>query len=566
MIFFHSKEAGKSISADNLKKIQNIHDTASSLGAGCGMGSVGGMYESARMTEAALPMNTSHDALRGHLRDSLMQAHKVTSTYDSNGPYVTDVFPQHVVYSHKGETYKRPYSVEQGAAGSDPKVTLGDAKKVHVAYVDSKDQDKESMRILTDYPADWEEAREVYISQAERDKMPKTDFAGKGTSFPIRNEKDVEDALHDIGRAGADNLDHATIKKNILAIAKRKGLGVPHHEDTTSEGVMITLPDGSELVRESVIFCDPIKPVKEAKGSGGKTVIPICIIKPGWGSCAYYSKEMIQKTGPQAFTKGTQMFINHATESEEMLRPEGDYNALAAVLNKNAYWDENGPKGPALYSEALLFSDHADKILEKGPHTGVSINAAIRGKEGTAEGKTGKLAEAFVKAFSVDFVTKAGAGGAPIVPVTESARVAPAEETSMSLTAEQEQALRTENETLKAKVRTLESQQNKIVAMATVSGLVRESGGSVKQSLLELVCDNPKLTESGKIDPEWAKRVAEDVSTIGVSESARVTGVGDTTHRTEKGEKEVVEGYKANLKELGIPEAGLAYAMEGFGR
>ncbi len=61
------------------------------------------------------------------------------------------------------------------------------------------------------------------ISKKQRDAMPKADFAGKNKSFPIKTPKDVEDAAKAIGRAGDDNYDTETLKKNIIRIAKRKG-------------------------------------------------------------------------------------------------------------------------------------------------------------------------------------------------------------------------------------------------------------------------------------------------------------------------------------------------------
>lgn len=61
------------------------------------------------------------------------------------------------------------------------------------------------------------------IPQSERDKMNDADFAGKGTSFPIKKAGDVEAAAKSIGRAGSDNYSPARIKRNIIRIAKRKG-------------------------------------------------------------------------------------------------------------------------------------------------------------------------------------------------------------------------------------------------------------------------------------------------------------------------------------------------------
>lgn len=57
----------------------------------------------------------------------------------------------------------------------------------------------------------------------DRDKIPAEDFAGKNRSFPIVKPGDVSDAASSIGRAGDDNYSTDTLKKNIIAIAERKG-------------------------------------------------------------------------------------------------------------------------------------------------------------------------------------------------------------------------------------------------------------------------------------------------------------------------------------------------------
>jgi hypothetical protein len=61
----------------------------------------------------------------------------------------------------------------------------------------------------------------------DRDKIPARDFAGKNRSFPIVTPGDVSDALMSMGRAGPNNYDEATLRRNILRIAKRKGFPLP---------------------------------------------------------------------------------------------------------------------------------------------------------------------------------------------------------------------------------------------------------------------------------------------------------------------------------------------------
>lgn len=67
------------------------------------------------------------------------------------------------------------------------------------------------------------------MSQATRDKVPDSDFAGPHDSFPIRNQGDVDNAARLIGHA--DN--PAAVKAAIIRIAKRKGLSLP---DAWKEG------------------------------------------------------------------------------------------------------------------------------------------------------------------------------------------------------------------------------------------------------------------------------------------------------------------------------------------
>lgn len=61
------------------------------------------------------------------------------------------------------------------------------------------------------------------IPTAERKQASGTSFAGKNRSFPILKPADVSAAARSLGRAGSDNYSTATIKANIIRIAKRKG-------------------------------------------------------------------------------------------------------------------------------------------------------------------------------------------------------------------------------------------------------------------------------------------------------------------------------------------------------
>ena len=47
------------------------------------------------------------------------------------------------------------------------------------------------------------------------------------------------------------------------------------------------------------------------EGKGKNSIVPIKIIQPGWGSSGYYPKDVLERDGPNVFTKGTKMYINH---------------------------------------------------------------------------------------------------------------------------------------------------------------------------------------------------------------------------------------------------------------
>lgn len=144
------------------------------------------------------------------------------------------------------------------------------------------------------------------------------------------------------------------------------------------------------------------------------------LISPGWGSSGYYSESVLQRDIPAAFPPGTQMFWNHPTATEEMERPEGDLNHLAAVIVSEPRWEPNGLKGAGMYADAKVFTGYAEALDQIGEHIGVSIRGYGSKEPGTAEGRQGLIVSEISHGKSVDFVTKPGAGGA-VLSIFESA-------------------------------------------------------------------------------------------------------------------------------------------------
>lgn len=137
----------------------------------------------------------------------------------------------------------------------------------------------------------------------------------------------------------------------------------------------------------------------------------IRIIVPGQGSSGIYTAENLAESAP-LFKAGTEMFIDHPTETEEWERPERSIRDYAGVFLEDATVGEDG----ALYTVCKVFSGVNELIKDKWEHIGVSINAWC-----TDPISENGIVPPIAGVRSVDFVTTPGAGGA-IIDLLESNR------------------------------------------------------------------------------------------------------------------------------------------------
>lgn len=142
----------------------------------------------------------------------------------------------------------------------------------------------------------------------------------------------------------------------------------------------------------------------------------VTIIRAGWGSSGYYSRELLERDGPTIFPVGTHMFLDHPTRTEETDRPERSVRDLAAVLASTPRME-----GSDLVAEADIFAVWQPVIDSLAADIGLSIRALGETEHGEAEGKSGPIIMALTEGISVDFVTRAGAGG-KVGQLIESAR------------------------------------------------------------------------------------------------------------------------------------------------
>lgn len=289
----------------------------------------------------------------------------------------------------------------------------------------------------------------------------------------------------------------------------------------------------------------------------------IKIIEAGWGSSGYYSEEVLQRD-KGVFSKGTQMFLNHATPTEEADRPEGDIERLVGILTSDAEY-----KDGALYAKAKIYPHYKPLLKYMGEDIGISIRAIGEVSHGEAEGKSGNIIERIASVRSIDFVTRAGAGG-KIMELLENKVEKNIEETKVS----------TDNERIERQERLLQEAQKdnqnlrEALLRERTERLLSEARGFIKEMLVESslpdrtcarlekeLISKVKVSESG-IDYDALKGIIRETIQEAMNElqEANPAGVirGMGSFKLEENYTERLE--KAFLN-LGLDEKAVKYAL-----
>ena len=484
------------------------------------------------LCEAATAL--SHEDIRGRLSDAL-DAHLKSG---NNYGYIHGVFGDDesgdVVYSHNGTLKKAPY--EMGEIDGKPTASIdhAKAKKVYaqVTYPEAPtdedfDQHIASMEAEKLYkPGTDLRLAERFISKTKRDSMDKSDFAGKGTSYPIDTEQDYHNAIRALGRAGSGNYSAATIRKRADAIAKRKGFAViSPKESETSVVPRETL--GVLKLKESVTF-----PVDIELREAFKPSYNIKLIAPGKGSSAFYPAEVLKRDGPNVFKAGTPMRIDHPTRAEEAARPEGSVKDWGAVLESDAVWHDDHAQGPGLYGRIKPFSDFAGLIDEKGPYAGVSIRAngsALMEGDKYVMREGLKVLKELTSAEGVDMVTRAGAGG---MFLRESARTDNSNEGQVEMTEAEKAEVQKLIESAVASA-TTPLRERALRGDATVAGMRALKGVSLSEAQKDYIVANvlrdPIPNDAGVLnETKLSELVMGEARRFGATlpNGSKVTGLG----------------------------------------
>ena len=143
-----------------------------------------------------------------------------------------------------------------------------------------------------------------------------------------------------------------------------------------------------------------------------KGVLTVKVIQPGFNKSKtrFYPADTLKRD--YKVFEGAKMFVDHQTDAEQKVRPEGSIKDWVANLRK--VWVE---KDGTIMGEAVVIDDgfkaKLSALASKNmlSQMGVSIRASgeVSGKE--IEGVETSYVESLLSARSVDFVTFAGAGG-----------------------------------------------------------------------------------------------------------------------------------------------------------
>lgn len=452
-----------------------------------------------------------HQEVRDKLATAVRAAHAPQGKYANYVDHTGDGKSGDCIYECEGAMCSAPYSMGEIGGKHTANIDTDSAKKVmpSVSYqpvADDTDQytTMEAARLYTKGPVPL---CERFISKDERDKADGGDFAGKGKSFPILKPEDVGAAVHSMGRAGSDNHSANTLKKNIIAIAKKKGYSSSLPKDWQGEEDLGMSPFPEAAVLEITGDCVPLR--EGAVGQDGTLLMKV--IEPGWGASGYYPAAVLERDLPKAFPAGTKNFWNHQTAAEEAARPEGDLRDLASVLSEPVKYMANGPAGPGGYAKAKAFESFKQPIDDLAKYIGVSIRASGKAKQGTApDGRKGPIIESLDRGQSIDYVTTPGAGG-QILQLFEAARNRPALQGD-DMDAVEARKLQESNQNLLSEVRKLKERGAKLDAADVISEYFTtvRVGEAVQKEVAKTLLERAlPFSATGDLDKTTLTKLAE---------------------------------------------------------
>lgn len=265
----------------------------------------------------------------------------------------------------------------------------------------------------SDYtPAQWRRACLIDTGQGAEDSKERYALPVKEPSGTV-NRNGVHAAASRIGQ-----VDVSADKKRSAA----RALVRIYRSDLDEEpppGLLSLAGEGQESHRQPADIHETVPVAIREAPTGTPLTVDVQLIQAGWNKAGtrYYPPEVLARDVPKVYPAGTHMYLDHPTATEEAELPERSVTRLAAVLAEAPYSPDGGR---TIRAKARIFAPHRQFLAEAWQDIGVSINGAGEGHWGERDGRQGQIIEALTYGQSVDFVTKAGAGGR-ILQLLESA-------------------------------------------------------------------------------------------------------------------------------------------------
>lgn len=265
--------------------------------------------------------------------------------------------------------------------------------------------------------------------------------------------------------------------------------------------------------------------VAEAKDSkdDDPLKIKIKLIEPGWGNKRdnhYYSREMLEAAAPKFV--GAKMYATNHKEDEKNVLTE-----VATIIRHDGFTESGAP-----VMEVGIHDPYFARSVRNRQKLGTlhqlenSILATGNVRMGEVGGKPGKIVEAINEVKSVDFVTRAGAGGhaLALAESEEGAAMPPEKETPQA--GATETTTTAEAATTPA---TIAETQPTLLSEADVTALLKEDAGLPEASRERLskgqYTDKDKLQEAIVAEKAYIKQLTGSGKPAGLGESAAASAI-----------------------------------------
>jgi len=184
----------------------------------------------------------------------------------------------------------------------------------------------------------------------------------------------------------------------------------PAETENPTEETEETEPEPVEQIAES--FDGAIMDSEFAEVSANPMYMDVRIIKPGWGNKRdnhFYPKEMLARDAVRF--QGAKMFETDHRDDEKSTR------TWVSTIQKIAGFDEDGSPIARVVVHDPNFAQRVTNLKAAGMLEKMECSIAAMGKMKPgyeADGRRGSVVESITDVQSVDWVTKAGAGGAAV--------------------------------------------------------------------------------------------------------------------------------------------------------